>query len=379
MKKVLIFSLAYYPRKVGGAEVAVKEITDRLGRGDFSFDMICLNAGGEARIEKLGQVKIYRVLGRFNIFTKLLFPFAAIAKAVRLHREYEYDIVWSIMASYAGFAGMMFRSKFPHIPHLLTIQEGDHFEIRSRLLKPFFKKIFRSASHIQCISHFLAEWSTHMGATCPLDVVPNGVDIELFSKLVDKARTNEIWQEIGRQNGETWLVTASRLVEKNAVGNVIDALAGLPKEVKFLVIGSGDQEDYLRNRVELLGLTERVVFKGYVSHADLPTYLQACDIFIRPSLTEGLGNSFLEAMAAHIPVIATNVGGISDFLRDGQTGFVCEVNNPKSIVEKVELIRSDKELRDRVVSAALTMVRNGYDWNMIAQNMKKIFSMLAGQ
>jgi glycosyltransferase involved in cell wall biosynthesis len=103
-------------------------------------------------------------------------------------------------------------------------------------------------------------------------------------------------------------------------------------------------------------------------------YLHASDIFIRPSLSEGFGNSFIEAMASRVPVIATPVGGIIDFLKDGETGLFCEVKNPKSIAQKVEKLIKDKESREYIVRNAYEMVKNKYDWNIIANDMKnKVF------
>ena len=122
-----------------------------------------------------------------------------------------------------------------------------------------------------------------------------------------------------------------------------------------------------------LKLENRVKFIGYVSHAEMSKYLHASDIFIRPSVSEGLGNSFLEAMAAGLPVIGTPVGGIPDFLRDGETGLFCEVHNPRSIAQKVEKLIKDRESRNYIIKQAKAMVEEKYTWNKIAGEMKKIF------
>ena len=107
----------------------------------------------------------------------------------------------------------------------------------------------------------------------------------------------------------------------------------------------------------------------------LPRVLKAADVFARPSRSEGLGISFLEAMAAGLPVVATPVGGIPDFLTDGETGLFCEVQNPKSIAEKVQMLLSDNSLRERITQNASTMIRERYEWKEIAKKMKKVFEM----
>ena len=112
-------------------------------------------------------------------------------------------------------------------------------------------------------------------------------------------------------------------------------------------------------------------FAGFIAHEKLPTYLWASDIFVRPSLSEGMGNSFIEAMASGLPVIATPVGGIVDFLRDGETGLFCEVGNPKSIAQKIEKLIKDSESRQYIVENASGMVKDKYDWSLIAKRMKE--------
>jgi glycosyltransferase involved in cell wall biosynthesis len=141
--------------------------------------------------------------------------------------------------------------------------------------------------------------------------------------------------------------------------------------VKFLIIGTGELGARLKLKVESEKLQERVKFLGFVDHKDLPPYLWASDIFIRPSLSEGMGNSFIEAMAAGLPIIATPVGGIVDFLKDGETGLVCEVSNPKSIAQKVEKLIKDRESRDYIVKNSLKLVNEKYDWGLVAERMRR--------
>ncbi len=372
-RKILIFSLVYYPRHVGGAEVAVKEITDRIDSSEASFDMIALNGGGEVAEERIGNVTVHRVLSSVGTFQKLLFPFAAYSKAKKLHRMNSYDMTWAIMASYAGFAAYLFKRAFPQVPFVLTIQEGDHFGRREGVLFPLFKKIFRFADHIQVISKYLADWSIRMGAVGEIDIVPNGVDYENFSKPIGTDRRNLLRTGSGFAATDVVLVTASRLVFKNAIDDIIRALAELEPSFKLLILGTGKDEAKLRAVAASLKLSDRVVFKGFVPHADLPAYLQASDIFIRPSRTEGLGNSFLEAMAAGIPVIATPVGGIPDFLKDGETGLMCEIDNPRSIAQKANKLARDRESREYIVKQARDMVASEYRWENIVGKMKAIF------
>jgi glycosyltransferase involved in cell wall biosynthesis len=165
-------------------------------------------------------------------------------------------------------------------------------------------RIFRKADIVQVISNFLSTWSKNMGASSPIVVVPNGVNFSLFSNRKSENELNDLKKCLNKKDKDIFLVTTSRLVEKNATIDIIDSLTYLPENVKFLVLGTGHEEEMLKQRTKRLNLENRVIFLGFVKHEDMPKYLHVSDIFIRPSLSEGFGNSYIEAMAAGIPVIA---------------------------------------------------------------------------
>lgn len=374
MKKILIFSLAYYPKPVGGAEIAIKEITKRIPVDEIEFDMVTFHFNkNDPKFERIGNVNIYRI----GYFDKYSFIPLCLFKALSLHKKNKYDAIWSMMASYNSFAALFFKIINPNVPYILTLQEGDpieHMERRALPLYPLFKMIFTKADYIQAISHFLADWARKMGAKCPVEVIPNGVDFNLFSIKKSHADLEILKRNLGKKVDDIFLITTSRLVLKNATGDTIEALQYLPANVKFLILGVGHLEGELREKVARLGLEERVRFVGFVDHSEMPQYLHISDIFIRPALSEGFGISYVEAMAAGIPVIATPVGGIVDFVKDGETGLLCEVNNPQSIAQKVEKLVKDKESYDYIVNNAESMVKNKYDWDIVARDMKnKVF------
>jgi len=385
-KKALIFSFVYYPRFIGGAEVAVKEITDRIPTQEIEFHLVALRLDDSLlKEERVGNVMVHRIgwTGKKHIsadslpfylhLNKYLYPLLALWKAAKLHKKHRFDLIWAIMANYSGFGALFFKLFHTDVPFLLTLQEGDpidYIKRKTKFVAPVFRMIFRKADRIQAISSYLAEWANSMGGKNAV-VVPNGVDIENFSKEIPSSELAAVKCELGKRDNDVFLVTASRLVVKNAVGDIISALAHLPADVKLLVLGQGYLEESLKIKVKRLKLEDRVVFKGYVSHKELPRYLKACDIFIRPSLSEGFGNSFVEAMAARIPVIATPVGGIIDFLKNKETGLFCEVENPEDIARKVQILLHDTNLRDEIVDNAFKMVKERYDWNIVAKDMKK--------
>ncbi len=354
---------------IGGAEIAVKEITERTQT--IQFDMITARFGGKLpRKEKIGNITIHRVGIGWPLFDKYLLAFYGHKIAEKLHKENKYDLIWAIMASYGGFAAGFFKKNHPAMPFLLTLQEGDDLKYISRRVGFFrktFKEIFRRADYIQAISAFLANWAEEQGAKCPIEVVPNGVNSEKF-KVINLNLKAE---------GKV-IVTVSRLVEKNGLEYLIEAMRLLPDNVKLAVIGAGELEKKLKSKIVNLKLQDKVKMLGAVDNDSVPNYLAAADVFVRPSLSEGQGISFLEAMAAGVPVIASPVGGIPDFLRDGETGWFCEVKNPRSIAEKIKYVFDEKN-KDKVrevANKANKMVEAKYSWEMISSKMKNIFDNL---
>jgi len=400
MKRILIFSLAYFPKHVGGAEVAIKEITDRCSSEEYEFHLVCLRFDSNLpKEEKIGNVWVHRIgftkrnpsstdLRSFPLhLNKVWFQFAAPWRALRLHREKRFDAIWAVMAHSCGVPAALFKILKPCVPYLLTLQEGDppeRIERKMFLFWPLFSRAFTSADRIQTISTFLARWARRRGFSGPLNVIPNAVDVKHFSLEYPAKTIDDIKDSLDKKMGDVFLITTSRLVEKNAVDDVIRALALLPEHVHFVVLGIGPDEAKLKKLSRKLGVSERVRLVGQISHSDMPKYLKACDIFIRPSRSEGMGNSFVEAMAAGLPVIATQEGGIADFLFDEKrnpeqpmTGFAVDKDSPKDIARAVKEIMSHPEKVRAVVATAKAMVKDMYEWDIVAKNMReKVFAPL---
>lgn len=396
MKNVLIFSLNYYPRFIGGAEVAIKEITDRIDPEEITFHMVTLRFDSDLpREERIGNVIVHRIgptvkkpsigdLKKFPLhYNKYFYQLLAAHAAERLHRAYHFDGIWAMMAHSCAIPAGIFKKRHPDVKYLLTLQEGDPPEHIERMMKPvwrLFVQGFRTADVLQPISNFLKAWGKHMGFEGEAEVIPNAVDTKKFSQPYTEAQIQEMKQKLGKRERDVFMVTTSRLVHKNGIDDVITALPLLPNTVSFLIYGIGPDEEKLRALAEQLGVTDRARFMGQISHDEMPLMLAACDIFIRPSRSEGMGNSFVEAMAAGLPVIATQEGGIADFLFDEKrnpdketTGWAVDANSPEQITEAVMRIQENPEKRERVIETARRMVTATYDWDRVATAMRTLF------
>jgi glycosyltransferase involved in cell wall biosynthesis len=396
MRKILCLCMTYYPEIVGGAEVAIKEITDRIDPSDIEFHMVTLRMNSNLpKEERIGNVTVHRIgfaqpnpspadIKKFPLhYNKLVYQFYAAWVAHRLHQKYRFDAVWSMMAHSTGVPGGLFKTLHPNVPYTLTLQEGDPPEYIEKLMRPFgplFRRGFTTADRIQVISNFLGNWARKMGYRGDVVHIPNAVDTARFSTRPPETAVQKIKDSLGKKEGDVYLITTSRLVHKNAVDDVINALPLLPPHVHFVVCGLGADEAKLKALAVEKKVAERTHFTGRIEQPDLPAYLGACDIFIRASRSEGMGNSFIEAMAFGMPVIATQEGGIADFLFDEKrnpdkptTGWAVDKDCPEQIAGATMDIISRPQKVEQVTLVAQQMALDGYDWELIAKRMRTEF------
>ncbi len=400
MKKVLIFSLQYYPF-VGGAEVAIKEITDRISPEEYEFHMVTSRFDSTLpKTERIGNVIVHRIglatkapsiadLKKMPLhLNKYLFQLLAVPYALSLRRKHTFDMTWAMMAHATAIPAGLFKCFNPRVAYLLTLQEGDppeHIEKMMKPVWPLFRQGFVRADALQPISTFLLNWGKRMGFTGEARVIPNGVDTARFTQTFSVGEIASMKATLGKKEGDVFMVTTSRLVHKNAIDDVITALTRLPQNVSFLVYGIGPDEGKLKALAKQLGVEGRARFMGEIGHKEMPLMLACCDIFIRPSRSEGMGNSFIEAMAAGLPVIATQEGGIADFLFDGvrnpgtpATGWAVDADSPEQIASAVEDVLANPQKVAEVVANSKKRALTGFDWDTIASSMRELFGRLTG-
>ena len=375
--RVLVFSTDDHLYPAGGAEQAFGNITERLP--DIQFDLVCARLRRNSKkYEEIKNVNIYRIGFGIPKLDGILLALFGSSKARKLIKIHKYDLIWSVMASYGAFSAVRLKLK-TGIPFLLTLQEGDSFEYiyeQVKHVRKQFNSIFENADAIQAISNYLLNWGKEMGYKGELGrVIPNGVAIQAYTQVFDIEQTKETRNTFGFPEDATILFSTSRLEKKNGHADIIKSLVNLPENICFINWHVGSLRDELNALAEKLEVSHRVNLAAAVEPEKIPLLAHSCDIFIRPSLSEGLGNSFLEAMAAQKIVIGTNAGGIPDFLTDGETGFVVEIENPQSIADTVQKVISlDDEEKEQILHKAKDMVISKYNWDVISKDMENMFN-----
>ena len=158
------------------------------------------------------------------------------------------------------------------------------------------------------------------------------------------------------------LGTAARLNEAKGLTYLLKAFAALTaplspigkeeQELRLVIAGTGDLEIALKQEAQDLGISDRVIFAGYID--DLPNLMQLFDIFVLPSLQEACSLACAEAMSQAKPVVGTCVGGIAEQVSDRQTGFIVPPRDPEQLAAKLRELIDNRALRDR-------FAKNGYE------------------
>ena len=207
-------------------------------------------------------------------------------------------------------------------------------------------------------------------------VVPLGTTPATFHPGIDPEPVRRAYG----LDGGPWLLTVARLDFHKGIDTVIRALPAIRAAVptaRYAVAGIGSRRASLEGLVADLGLGDAVRLLGFVADQDLPALYNAADLFLLVSrrydlLVEGFGISIVEASASGLPVIAGRSGGIPDAVRDGETGFVVDPDDPAAVAAAVIRLLGDAALRRRMGAAGRAAVETFYNWDRVVADLLRI-------
>jgi glycosyltransferase involved in cell wall biosynthesis len=198
--------------------------------------------------------------------------------------------------------------------------------------------------------------------------VPNGIAVHRFAGATASLRKGL------PEAGSLVVGMAARLVQAKGIATVLlaarEVLAVFPGTL-FVFVGDGPDRVAFEAQAVALEIGSNVVFTGV--RKDMPGVYRSFDIFLLPSLNEGLPMSLLEAMAAGVPVIATAVGGIPEVLNDRKTGLLVKPGDPGALSAAILLLLADPELRARLGQAAQHVVQQLYSAERMAKDYCAVY------
>lgn len=207
-----------------------------------------------------------------------------------------------------------------------------------------------------------------------IELIHNGIDMEKFSSAFSYDEIASLKKVAGLGEGPV-IGTMARLSPVKGQRFLIEAIRRVVlknSNVQCLIIGSGPEETALKELAREAGLEGRIKFTGFL-HKTAPLYLACMDIFVLPSLEEGLGIALLEALASGKSCIASDVGGIRDIIRNGENGILVPAADGQAIADAISRLLSDTALRAKLGENGRKCVEKYFSLPLMAEKMKNFY------
>ncbi|MBC7265243.1 MAG: glycosyltransferase family 4 protein, partial [Chloroflexi bacterium] len=339
--RVLMLSWEYPPHIVGGLGRHVTELVPALARQGVEVEVVTPRwAGGEAREASPSGAVIHRVdppdVGLADIFTSAwqtntrLAEFAAplvrpdpAGSSSRCRADILHAHDWLV-----SFAAVALKTNF-HIPLLATIHATERGRGHGYLGSDMSRAIHNAewwltfeAWRVICCSGYMASEVMGFFHVPPdkLDVIPNGVDTSVFDALDEEDLS--YFRTMYALPDERIVFYVGRVVHEKGLHILVEAVPKVLSEhpeAKFVIAGTGGMLEALRRRAWELGVGPKVLFTGYIPDEARNRLYKVADVAVFPSLYEPFGIVALEAMAARTPVVASDVGGLHEVVKHGET------------------------------------------------------------
>lgn len=256
------------------------------------------------------------------------------------------------------------------LPYIVSLRGSDvpfynqRFALLDHLLfKGLSKRIWQRAEAVVANSRGLKELALQTSPGQRIEIIPNGVDTELFSPPIRRNRTD----------GPLRLISTGRLIERKGYQYLLSALRG-NSDYELVLIGDGDRRLSLEQTARALDV--QVQFTGRLERNEIISRLREADLFVLPSLNEGMSNSILEALACGLPIITTHVGGSDELVEDGVNGFVVEKANVAALKQALSRYVARPDLLEEHGRAsrekALSM-----SWAQVSRDYLRLYERVA--
>ncbi|MBI3286795.1 MAG: glycosyltransferase family 4 protein [Chloroflexi bacterium] len=388
-----MLSWEYPPHVVGGLGRHVGELLPHLAAQGVEVHLLTPRWAGGPEQEQVGAAMVYRLVSSLEGGGDYYQTARRVNRLIEQHSHELWDELGGFDLIHAhdwlvGFAACGLHRRRA-IPLLATIHATERGRGGGALEGEMQRAIHDAewwlcyeASRLVCTSRFMAD-EVQRFFQVPADVIeiiPNGVNADRWSAL--RAEDLHSSRERFAQPEEKIVFYVGRLVWEKGVHILVDAapeiLAHYPA-VKFVVAGTGPEEEALRRRAAELGLGDRFHFTGFIPDEDRDRLFGVADCAVFPSLYEPFGIVALEAMGARVPVVASEVGGLREFVRHAETGISVYPNDASSLAQGVLQTLAHPEWAAQRAENAYGMIQQEYRWERIAQRTLQVYRRVVGQ
>jgi glycosyltransferase involved in cell wall biosynthesis len=385
-KSSVLITTSTFPRWKNDTEPNfVYELSKRL-TGDFDIIVLCPYANGSKEYEETENMKIYRYkylpfgmgtlaydggivpkLNKSKLYYLqvpffLLCQLSAIRSIVKKHGIRTIHAHWLIPQ---GFLAVLYKKLFNRkIKILTTVHGSDIYGLKSKIAVWIKGFTLRGVDVLTVVSNAVKNEVGKFGYHKEIYTYPMGIDTAHFHPDMKDFHIKEKYEVQG-----DLLLFVGRLVEKKGVRYLLEAMPAVLKKFpssKLMIIGDGTLKDELIQMAKDLEIENSVIFTGPVPHADLAAYYATADVFIGPSLSEGFGLVFAEAMSCGTPVVATDLPAISDIVKDNEMGFIVKQRNSSEISDKIIYLLGNRDKLDAMKIKAREYIVQKFDWDIVA-------------
>lgn len=383
-----MFSWEYPPRVIGGLARVVAELSRKMCKQGWEVHVVTADHPGCAEHDMDEGVHVHRVKTQTDPTPDFLtwvhrLNFGLVQYATEIHRKTPFDIIhvhdWMVMD-----AGWVMKKGFG-LPLIATMHateagrmKGIHTDLQRYINQLEWRLTFEAWKVIVNSKHMFHEVQNQFSMPADkLVVIPNGIDPETFKFDFDplplRHQYATDWQKI--------VMFVGRMVPEKGVQVLLNSIPSIVSEcpgTQFLMVGTGYYLDELKRQAEYMNIQPYVHFLGYVSDPDLLQLYKIADCVCIPSLYEPFGIVALEGMAANVPVVTSDAGGLSDFVENMVNGVTTYAGNVQSLTWGILQVLRNPDLAEHLRKNALDAVTNVYNWNIIASSTLELYeSVLA--
>ncbi len=381
--KILMLSWEYPPRIVGGISRVVHDLAQSLAEKGNEVHVVTCWEQGAQEFEKDKEVFVHRVhtcpLGTNNFVDWVLqLNFSLLEKAIEISNKTGFDIIhahdWIV-----AFTAKTLKHAFK-IPLVSTIHATEHgrnwglHNDTQRYISSVEWLLTYESWKVICNSEYMKDEIKNV-FQLPEDkisVIFNGVQQDKFEGVE---------KDYGFRRGyatdnEKIIFFVGRLVQEKGVHVLVDAapkVISRYNDVKFVIAGKGPQLDYLKHKVDSMGISHKFFFTGYLSEENLQKLYKCVDMAVFPSLYEPFGIVALEAMAANTPVVVTDTCGLGEIVEHGVDGMKAYTGNANSLADCMLAILFNHDLTEKMKVNAENKIKSIYNWDKISSQTIKVY------
>jgi glycosyltransferase involved in cell wall biosynthesis len=371
--KILMLTDYFHPHVGGCVEKVVLEVCLRLITNGHEVCVLTLNTAHTVEKEVFQGIKIIRADS--HDLTELIglqssISFSAWFKARKLVKDFKPDIIHAhTLFFYTTLIGVFLKKQF-HVPLVTTIHLGapDYISgLKGHMIKTAEKImggwIMNNSDLITAVSNNVKNHGIKIGMEpTKCVVVTNGVDYSYFHMQRTYSTTPHNVIFIGRllfNKGPQILIESAKLVIKK-----------IP-DAKFLIVGDGPLRNKLEESSRQNNLTKNVIFLGRVD--DIRGPMKDSDVYVRPSLLDGMPLGVLESMAAGLPVIATEIAGTPEIITHGKTGHLVKAGDVKELADAISYLLSNPSYMLNLAKNGVEFVKSEFDWSNVVRKYEDCY------